>query len=40
MIHKNFILPQDKFYGHSSYTDEYNEKNKDARPAEKFKPKG
>lgn len=28
MIHKNFILPTDKFYGHSSYTDEYNEKNK------------
>jgi hypothetical protein len=26
MIHKNFILPEDKFYGQSSYTDDYNKK--------------
>lgn len=40
MIEKNFILPEDKFYGQSSYTSEYNERNKTIQHMEKFKPKG
>lgn len=39
MIHKNFILPEDKFYGQSSYTDDYNKKGA-SKPAQKFVPKG
>ena len=38
MIHKNFILPDDKFKGQSSYTDQYNQKGQ-SRPAEKIVPK-
>jgi hypothetical protein len=38
LIHKNFILPDDRFNGQSSYTDDYNQKGA-ARPAEKFLPK-
>lgn len=39
MIQKNFILPEDKFYGQSAYTDDYNKKGA-TRPADKFVPKG
>jgi hypothetical protein len=39
MIHKNFIMPQDKFSGQSVYTEEYNRKSV-GKPAEKFIPKG
>lgn len=39
MIQKNFILPEDKFSGQSSYTDDYNKKGI-GRPADKFVPKG
>ena len=28
-IHKNFVLPQDKFYGESSYQNEYTKKDVD-----------
>ena len=41
MIHKNFILPEDRFYGESSYTGTYNQKNgTPIKPSEKFVPKG
>lgn len=41
MIHKNFILPQDKFYSDTSYTNSYNQKNgTPQKPNEKFAPKG
>ena len=41
MIHKNFILPQDKFYAESSYTNSYNQKNgTQEKPNQKFVPKG
>jgi hypothetical protein len=39
MIHKNFIMPQDKFSGQSVYTEEYNRKSL-GKPAEKYIPKG
>lgn len=39
MIHKNFILPEDKFYGQSQYVGDYNKKGSSA-PPEKFVPKG
>lgn len=39
MIHKNFILPEDRFAGQSSYAEDYNKKG-GARPADKFIPKG
>ena len=39
MIHKNFILPNDKFYGESSYVGDYNKRG-DAQPVKKFVPKG
>lgn len=39
MIHKNFILPNDKFYGESSYVGDYNKRG-NAQPAQKFVPKG
>ena len=37
-IQKNFILPEDKFYGESSYTGDYNSKAR-PEPAHKFVPK-
>lgn len=39
MIHKNFILPEDRFSGQSAYTDDYNQRGA-AKPVEKFVPKG
>ena len=40
MIHKNFILPEDRFYGESSYTNSYNKQNGTPnKPNEKFLPK-
>ena len=39
MIHKNFILPNDKFYGESSYVGDYNKKG-NMEPTKKFMPKG
>lgn len=38
MIHKNFILPEDKFSGQSSYADDYNKKG-GVKP-DKFVPVG